>query len=214
MKLGILGSGMVGKALGGKLVELGHEVVMGTREAAKLSEWLAEVGGGARAGTFAEAASHGEIIFNATNGSGALEALQLAGEANLNGKILVDISNPLDFSKGMPPSLFVCNTDSLGEQIQRAFPNVKVVKSLNTLTAPLMVNPQLVGNGEHTIFVSGNDADAKATVVNFLKREFGWRDVLDLGDIKTARGVEMVLPLWINLYGHLGTGMLQFRVVR
>lgn len=214
MKLGILGSGMVGKALGGKLVELGHEVMMGTREPAKLTEWLAQVGGTARVGTFAEAANHGEIIFNATNGVGALEALNLAGAANLNGKILVDISNPLDFSKGMPPSLSVCNTDSLGEQIQRAFPNVKVVKSLNTLTAPLMVNPHLVGNGEHTIFVSGNDADAKATVVNFLKREFGWRDVLDLGDIKTARGVEMVLPLWITLYGQLGTGMLQFKVVR
>lgn len=214
MKLGILGSGMVGKALGGKLVELGHEVMMGTREPAKLREWLGQVGGHARVGTFAEAAAHGEIIFNATNGMGALEALKLAGEANLNGKILVDISNPLDFSKGMPPSLSVCNTDSLGEQIQQAFPNVKVVKSLNTLTAPLMVNPQLVGEGEHTIFVSGNDADAKAQVADFLQREFGWKDVLDLGDIKTARGVEMVLPLWINLYGKLGTGMLQFKVVR
>lgn len=214
MKLGVLGSGMVGQAIGGKLVELGHEVVMGTREAAKLSEWLEKVGGHARVGTFAEAANHGEIIFNATNGAGALEALKLAGEANLGGKILIDISNPLDFSNGMPPSLSVCNTDSLGEQIQRAFPNVKVVKSLNTLTAPLMVNPQLVGNGEHTIFVSGNDADAKATVVNFLKREFGWQDVLDLGDIKTARGVEMALPLWLSLYGAFGTPMIQFKVVR
>lgn len=214
MKLGVLGSGTVGQAIGGKLVELGHEVMMGTREAAKLNEWLEKVGGRAQVGTFAQAAAHGELIFNATNGAGALEALGLAGEANLNGKILIDISNPLDFSKGMPPSLLVCNTDSLGEQIQRAFPNVKVVKSLNTLTANLMVNPHLLAQAEHTIFVSGNDAGAKAQVIDFLKREFGWKDVLDLGDIKTARGVEMVLPLWLSLYGKFGTSMLQFKVVR
>lgn len=214
MKLGVLGSGTVGQAIGGKLVELGHEVVMGTREAAKLNEWLEKVKGRARVGTFAEAAAHGEMVFNATNGAGTMEALQLAGEANLSGKILIDISNPLDFSKGMPPTLLVCNTDSLGEQIQRAFPSVKVVKSLNTLTAALMVNPQGLGNGDHTIFVSGNDAEAKAQVIAFLKHEFGWKDVLDLGDIKTARGVEMALPIWLSLYGALGTSMLQFKIVR
>jgi len=214
MKLGVLGSGMVGQAIGGKLVELGHEVVMGTRDPSKLNAWLEQLEHRARVGTFAEAAAHGEMVFNATNGAGTLEALQLVGEANLSGKILIDISNPLDFSKGMPPTLLVCNTDSLGEQIQRAFPNVKVVKSLNTLTAALMVNPKGLGNGDHTIFVSGNDAEAKAQVIAFLKREFGWKDVLDLGDIKTARGVEMVLPLWVSLYGKFGTGMLQFKVVR
>ncbi len=152
-------------------------------------------------------------MFNATNGMGSLEALKLAGESNLNGKILVDISNPLDFSKGMPPSLSVCNTDSLGEQIQRAFPAVKVVKTLNTVTASLMVNPRQLADGDHHVFVSGNDAGAKAQVTDLLKTWFGWKHVIDLGDITTARGTEMYLPLWLRLWGALGTGMLNIKVV-
>jgi len=135
MKVGIFGSGMVGQTIGSKVAELGHAVMMGTRNPAKLQEWLGKVGGNARVGSLAEAAAHGEILFNATNGNGSLEALALAGEANLNGKILVDISNPLDFSHGMPPVLFVSNSDSLGEQIQRAYPKVKLIKTLNTVTA-------------------------------------------------------------------------------
>ena len=214
MKYGILGSGSVGQTIGAKLAGLGHEVMVGTRNPDKLKDWLAATGGKATVGSFAQAAAHGEMVFNATAGSGALAALQAAGAANLDGKVLIDISNPLDFSHGMPPSLSVGNTDSLGEQIQRAFPNLKVVKTLNTTTARVMVDPHLVGDGEHTIFLSGNDAEAKAKVSALLREQFGWKDILDLGDITTARGVEAMLPLWVMLYMKFGTPMLQFKIVR
>jgi predicted dinucleotide-binding enzyme len=152
------------------------------------------------------------MIFNCTAGQASLAALNQAGAENLRGKILVDISNPLDFSRGMPPSLTVVNTDSLGEQIQRAFPEARVVKSLNTMTAAIMVNPTLVP-GYHDVFVSGNDAAAKAEVTALLREGFGWRSVIDLGDITTARGAEMILPLWVMLMGVKGTALFNFRVV-
>lgn len=214
MKVGILGSGVVGQTIGGKLVELGHDVVMGTRDAGKLKEWLGKVGGKAKVGSFADAATHGEIVFNCTSGAGAIEALKMAGERSLNGKVLIDVSNPLDFSRGMPPSLLVSNTDSLGEQIQRAFPAVKVVKTLNTVNAKLMMNPKQVADGNHDIFISGNDAKAKAQVTDVLKSWFGWKNVTDLGDISTARGVEMYLPLWVRLWGALQTPMFNIKIVR
>lgn len=214
MKIGVFGSGMVGQAIAGKLAELGHEVMVGTRNPAKLQDWLGEIGGNAQAGSLAAAAAHGEILFNATNGGGSLEALALAGEVNLNGKILIDIANPLDFSQGMPPTLFVDNTDSLGEQIQRAYPQVRVVKTLNTVTASLMVNPSQLAGGDHHLFVSGNDAEAKAQVIDLLTAWFGWRQIIDLGDITTARGTEMYLPLWLRLWGALGTGLFNVKVVK
>ena len=224
MKVGIVGSGVVGQTLGAKLVERGEDVVLGTRSPGDtekkrgmgppLKDWLGRTGNKGRIATFAEAASHGEIVINATSGMGSLEALTLAGEKNLDGKILVDVANPLDFSHGMPPSLTVCNTDSLGEQIQRAFPAAKVVKTLNTMTASLMVDPAKVGGGDHDIFVSGNDADAKKRVAELLAHWFGWRSVIDLGDITTARGAEMILPIWVRLYGVLGTGMFNFKIMR
>jgi hypothetical protein len=164
-------------------------------------------------GTFAEAAAQGELVINATNGSGTLDALKAAGEATLDGKILIDISNPLDFSGGMPPSLFISNTDSLAEEIQRTFPTVKVVKTLNTMNAQIMVNPRQLRDGSHSVFVSGNDPAAKAKVSELL-RSFGWEDIIDLGDITSARGAEMYLPLWLRLWGALGTGMLNIQVVR
>lgn len=224
MRIGILGSGVVGQTIGAKLAERGEDVVLGTRSpkdtgqkrgsGAPLSEWLARVGPKGRVGTFAEAAEHGEIVINATSGTGSLEALSLAGTTNLDGKILIDIANPLDFSRGMPPSLSVCNTDSLGEQIQRAFPGARVVKTLNTTNAQVMVDPGQVAGGDHDLFVSGNDADAKARVIELLARWFGWRSVIDLGDITTARGTEMLLPIWVRLWGALGTPMFNFRIAR
>ena len=224
MKIGIIGSGVVGQTIGAKLVERGEEVVLGTRSPSNLGdkrgfgkpleEWLASTGSRARIVTFAEAAAHGEIVINATSGSGSLQALELAGDSNLNGKILIDISNPLDFSKGFPPSLTVCNTDSLGEQIQRAFPNARVVKTLNTTTAAVMVDPAKVAGGDHHLFVSGNNAAAKARVTELLRQWFGWRNVIDLGDITTARGAEMLLPLWVRLMGPLGTPMFNFKIAR
>ena len=144
MRFGVLGTGMVGLAIGNRLAELRHEVMIGTRDPSKSTDKLKSLQETVQVGTFAEAAAFGEILFNATGGAVSIDALQMAGESNLHGKVLADISNPLDFSKGMPPSLFVSNTDSLGEQIQRTFPNVKVVKTLNTVTAAIMVNPQMV----------------------------------------------------------------------
>src|SRR5436305_8081186 len=184
MRIGILGTGVVGKTLATKLVQLGHEVRMGSRTAGgeNARAWVREVEGKASEGTFEEAAAHAEIIFNCTSGLGSVEALNAASARNLEGKILIDVANPLDFSRGMPPTLSVCNTDSLGEQIQRAFPGARVVKALNTMNANVMVNPSLVA-GEHDAFVCGNDAAAKSEVTNLLREGFGWRSVIDLGDI-------------------------------
>jgi predicted dinucleotide-binding enzyme len=164
-------------------------------------------------GTFAEAVAHGQLVVAALSGQGVLEGLSLAGEAALAGKVLIDITNPLDFSKGMPPSLTVSNTDSLGEQIQRKFPKTKVVKTLNTTNAFLMVDPGQLAGGDHTMFVAGNDAAAKAEVTSILKA-FGWKDIVDLGDITMARGTEMWLPLWVRLYGALQTPMFNLKIVR
>ena len=224
MKIGIIGSGVVGQTLGAKLVERGEDVVLGTRSPGNVSdrrgfgqsldEWLKATGSKGRIGSFADAAAHGEIVFNATSGTVSLDALRLAGEQNLRGKILIDVSNPLDFSKGMPPTLTVCNTDSIGEQIQRAFPEAKIVKTLNTTNVNVMVDPRQVAGGDHDLFVSGNDAAAKARVTELLRQWFGWRNVIDLGDITTARGVEMILPVWLRLWGALGSPMFNFKIAR
>jgi len=213
MKFGVLGTGMVGLAIGNRLAELGHEVTIGTRDPSKSGDKLRSRHEAVKVGTFAEAAAFGEVVFNATQGAASIEALKLAGESGLNGKPLVDISNPLDFSKGMPPSLFVSNTDSLGEQIQRAFPKSKVVKALNTVTAPIMVNPGQVAGGDHDLFICGDDEGAKGTVIGILK-EFGWMHIHDLGDITNARAVEAVLPIWAGLFGKLGTSMFNFKIVQ
>ncbi len=215
MKLGIFGTGMVGSTIGTKLVQLGHEVKMGSRTAdnTKAAEWVKANGTKASQGTFSDAAIFGEILFNCTSGTKSLDALKLAGDKNMNGKILVDIANPLDFSKGMPPSLSVCNTDSLGEQIQRAFPNVRVVKSLNTVNCKLMVNPSSVA-GDHDSFVAGNDKAAKEKVTQILKEWFGWRSVLDLGDISGARALEMLLPIWLRLMGTFQSPNFNFKIVK
>ena len=215
MKIGILGTGMVGQAIGTKLVQLGHQVSLGSRSAnnEKATEWVKANGKNAAQGTFADAAAFGQLIFNCTAGVGSLAALNLAGAENLNGKILIDIANPLDFSKGMPPTLTVCNTDSLAEQIQRAFPEVRVIKTLNTVNCSIMVNPSLLKE-DHVVFVSGNDPEAKLRVVSILKEWFGWKSVVDLGDITTARGTEMLLPIWVRLWGVLQTPNFNFKIVK
>ncbi len=214
MKFGVLGSGMVGQAIAGKLVSLGHQVKMGSRSATneKAAAWVKSAGKGASQGTFADAAGFGEIVFNCTAGAGSLDALQAAGAQKLTDKILVDVANPLDFSHGMPPTLFISNDDSLAERIQAAFPETKVVKALNTVNANVMVNPGRVP-GETDIFVSGNDAGAKAQVTRILKDEFGWTSVIDLGDVKAARGTESYLHLWLRLLGALKTADFNVKVV-
>jgi 8-hydroxy-5-deazaflavin:NADPH oxidoreductase len=214
MRIGVLGTGMVGRTIATRLVELDHDVMMGSRTADNESatEWASGAGSRASQGTFADAAAFGELVFNCTNGMASLEALRMAEERNMAGKILVDVSNPLDVSQGMPPTLAVCNTDSLGEQIQRSFPEAKVVKTLNTVNCEVMVDPARVP-GEHDVFLSGNDAAAKAGVGELLQ-SFGWpaERIVDLGDISTARGPEMYLPLWIRLRGALDTRDLNIRV--
>jgi predicted dinucleotide-binding enzyme len=216
MNIGVLGTGGVGRAIATRLVELGHVVCMGTRdpENPNARDWLATVGTarGARVGTFADAAAHGAILVNATSGEGSIAALRLAGERNFHGKVLLDVANPLDTSTGFPPSLSVVNTDSLAEQIQRTFPALKVVKTLNTVTADVMVNPQQLPE-DTTMFVAGEDAEAKATAADIL-RSFGWRSILDLGGITSARGMEMYLQLWISLRMAQGTNGFNLRVVR
>jgi 8-hydroxy-5-deazaflavin:NADPH oxidoreductase len=227
MKIGIIGTGIVGQTIASKLAALGHDVQLGTRDVAAtlaktepgsfgqppVKDWLAQHPT-TKLVTFAAAAAHGELLVNASSGTASLAILNQAGAEHLKGKILLDISNPLDFSKGMPPSLTVCNTDSLGEQIQRAFPEARVIKTLNTMNAYLMVDPNLVGNGDHHIFVSGNDAAAKGQTIEFLQSWFGWKHVLDLGDISTARGTEMFLPLWVRMYGALKTGMFNIKIAQ
>ena len=215
MKIAVLGTGMVGETIGSKLVALGHEVKMGSRTAnnEKATAWVKQAGAKASQGTFADAAAFGEILFNCTSGAGSIEALNASGRENLKGKVLLDISNPLDFSKGMPPTLFLSNTDSLGEQIQRTFPALKVVKTLNTISANVMVDPARIP-GEHAVFVSGNDAEAKAQVKRLLTEWLGWKQVIDLGDITTSRGTESYLPLWLRLWGVMGTPDFNIQVVK
>lgn len=225
MKIAVLGTGMVGRAIAARLDELGHAVIVGTRDpAATLARteadgmgnapyaaWAATHTGIALA-TFTEAATSAEVLVNASNGAVTLDVLTLAGADNLADKVLLDIANPLDFSQGMPPTLFVKDTDSLAEQIQRTFPELRVVKTLNTLNADLMVHPTALPETT-SVFVSGNDADAKKTATTLLE-EFGHTDIIDLGDITTARGTEMLLPIWLRLMGALGTATFNFKIVR
>jgi predicted dinucleotide-binding enzyme len=217
MKVAVLGTGIVGRSLAAKLADLGHDVVVGTRDVDETlartdpdamgnppyAEWQKEHAS-VRLVPYADAGAHGEVVVNATAGQGSISALRSAGD--LAGKVVVDVANPLDFSHGFPPTLSVANTDSLGEQIQQTFPDARVVKSLNTMNAGVMVEPSRVP-GDHAVFVAGEDEAAKDTVKGLL-REFGWNDgsIVDLGGIRAARGTEMYLPLWLSLYGRLGTG--------
>jgi 8-hydroxy-5-deazaflavin:NADPH oxidoreductase len=222
MKVAIIGSGIVGQTLGKKLVELGHDVILGTRDPNKLDEakgwagsladWLNAVGNKATVATFAAAAAQGEIVINASHGMASLAILQNAGAENLQGKILIDVANELDFSQGMPPKSLAADTTSLGEKIQAAFPNTKVVKTLNTMSCGVMVNPKQIADGNHTVFVSGNDKGAKAKVTALLQ-SFGWTDIFDLGDITSARGTEMMMPIWLRAFGKLGNVPYNFKIV-
>jgi len=214
MRFGVLGSGTVGQAIATKLASLGHEVKMGARRAGgeKAAAWAAKAGKGASEGTFADAAAFGEIVFHCTKGETALEALRAAGAANLKGKIVVDVSNPLDFSKGMPPRLFTPPGDSLGEMIQREFPDARVVKALNTVNADLMGAPGRLPD-DSDLFLCGNDDTAKKQVSSLLG-SFGWKTIHDVGDISNARGTEAYLLFWIELYARWNTGAFNVHIVK
>jgi predicted dinucleotide-binding enzyme len=230
MKIGIIGTGAVGKTIASKLLELNHGVMMGTRNVSDkikstakdiygnppFNEWL-KTNNKVKLGSFAEAAAFGDLIINATNGGNSVTALINAGAKNLAGKVLVDIANPLDFSSGMPPTLLagLNNTNSLGEEIQKTFPDTMVVKTLNTMWCGLMINPNLVGKGDHINFISGNNPEAK-TKVKKLLNQFGWLDenIFDIGDITGARATESLLPIWLKVMGVTKNGAFNFKLVR
>lgn len=215
MRFGVLGTGRVGRTIGGKLVALGHEVTLGARDRGNetAAAWAAESGHGAQAGAFVEAAADAEVIVNATAGVHSIEALRSCGTSSLEGKVLLDVSNPLDPSGGFPPRILASSDDSLGEQIQRAFPGARVVKTLNTMSCDVMVNPNLAPGG--AVFVSGNDASAKRQAADILE-QFGWapEDVVDLGDIAAARGLEMYVQLWLGMMQVLGTPHFNIQLVQ
>jgi 8-hydroxy-5-deazaflavin:NADPH oxidoreductase len=215
VRIGVFGTGMVGNAIATKLVELGHDVMMGSRtpDNEKAAEWVASAGAGASQGTFADAAAHGELLFNCSGGLVSIEAIGTARTEDLEGKTLVDVANALDRSSG-GPTVLVSPTDSLAEQIQRAFPGARVVKALNTMNCLVMVEPERVP-GEHNVFVCGDDEAAKTEVVDLL-RSFGWPSerILDLGDLSAARGTEAYVALWIRLWGVVGSGDFNVQLVR
>jgi len=217
MKIAILGTGNVGDTIGSRLIELGYEVMMGSRTAnnEKALAFVSKHQKSAHAGTFADAANYGDIVINCVKGEHALAMVESIA-TNLANKILIDLSNPLDFSNGMPPSLIpsLSNTNSLGEAIQKAAPQAHVVKTFNTMWCGIMVNPNLIGNGDHVNYVCGNDANAKQQVKSLLKT-FGWKDenLLDLGDITNARATEAVLPIWLRVYGVTKKGAFNFKIV-
>ncbi len=224
MKIGILGGGGVAQTLAGKLMALGHDVVIGLRAvtpedlakprqmAVPLQDWMKASGG--KVVTLAAAAAHGEVLINAMTGQGSIPGLQAAGAAQLDGKVLIDVANPLDFSQGMPPFLMAeyAGPTSLAEQIQAAFPTARVVKAFNTIAAAVMVDPGLV-KGPHDLFIAGNDAAAKAQV-SAIARSFGWEHIVDLGDIVGARGTEALLPIWVRLWTTSGSAMHNMHVAR
>lgn len=226
MLVAVLGTGMVGQAIAGRFDELGHQVYVGTRDpvATMIRTEPDQFGNppfpawheqhpDVRLATYAEAAAAAELVVTATPGGVSLRVLEAAGAEHLDGKVLIDISNPLVFAPGGPPTMFVKDDDSLGEQIQRTFPGARVVKTLNTVNAALMAHPAMLADGDHSIFVCGDDADAKALVTDVLT-SFGHTDVIDLGDIGSSRGVEMYLPIWLRLMGALGTARFSIKVVR
>ena len=216
MRIAVLGTGMVGRTLAGKLVESGHDVVLGSRSATNEAamRWAAEAGPRARAATFFDAAAEAEVVINATPGTVSLEVLAAAGTKNLAGKVLIDVANPLDASAGFPPSLSISNTDSLAETIQRTFPTARVVKALNTMRADVMVAPEQLAGGDHDVFMAGDDAEAKEVVAGLL-RAFGWRPehIRDLGPLEAARGLEMWLPLWLRIFLKQGNSVFNIKVV-
>lgn len=216
MRHGVFGTGMVGQAIAGKLLSLGHDVRMGARDAKneKAAAFVAKSRPKASHGTFADAAAFGEMLWNCTSGVGTMPALNSAGAEHLKGKVLVDVSNPLDFSKGMPPQLSTASGDSVAEQIQRAFPSTKVVKALNTINCQIMVDANRVADGQHDVFIAGNEESAKGAVSEILRNGFGWKNIVDLGDITAARATEAYVLFWVRLMGALKTVDFNIHIVR
>jgi hypothetical protein len=211
----VLGTGSVGRTVAVALSRLGHQVTVGTRDpevTAAREDWV-RLPQSLPLRAYPAVADGVDLVVNATSGTGSLAALAAVGSDRLAGSVLLDLSNPLDFSAGFPPTLTVKDTDSLAEQIQRAFPESRVVKALNTVTAEVMVDPTLVGDGDTSVFAASDDADARRLVVGLL-HELGWRDVVELDELSAARGLEMYLPLWVRLMASLGTARFNVKLVR
>jgi 8-hydroxy-5-deazaflavin:NADPH oxidoreductase len=227
MRIAVIGTGLDGCTFASRLSGLGHDLVIGTRS---VTDTLARTQEGrtgmqpysawqhehldVRLASFADAGAHGEVIINATSGTATLSALEAVGAENLAGKVIIDMALPLDGAPGQPRSLVVAGTDSLGEQIQRTFPRAHVVKTLNTVHVDVMVDPSRIP-GLHNVFVSGDNAEAKSTAA-LLLGEFGWppESIVDLGEIRTARGVEMYSSLFFTLAGQLKTWDFNIAIVR
>jgi len=213
MRIAVIGTGPVGRTLGEGLVKVGHDVVVGTRDPDQTrarDDWR---GVTLPLVSYGEVGLNADLFINATSGANSIEALQAVGAETLGGKVLIDMANPLDNSKGFPPSLLTSNTDSLAEQLQRAFPNTRIVKAFNTVTVGVLVNPKACGGQETTMFLAGDDPDARATVAG-IASDLGWTDIVQFDDLTAARGLEMWLPLWIRLFRQFGTAMFNIKVVR
>jgi len=212
MKIAVLGTGTAGRTLAQGLQRLGHEVTIGTRDPAATrarNDWTIDIA----LLPYAEVALAADLVVNVTNGQGSLSALEMVGAETLAGKVILDVANPLDFSAGFPPTLTVKDTDSLAEQIQRAFPEAHVVKALNTVNAAVMVDPSRVGDGSTTMFLAGDDASARS-IVRGLLDALGWQDVVEFEELSAARAMEMWLPFWVRLMGRLGTADFNLKIVR
>jgi 8-hydroxy-5-deazaflavin:NADPH oxidoreductase len=203
-RVGVLGTGEVGRRLAGGLHSRGHNVMIGSRDPGKpgLSEWLAGDGAGIEAGTFAQAAAHGELLVLAVLGEAAEEAIAAAGPENFSGKVVIDAMNPLDFSGGFPPKLSISGEDSLGERVQRALPAAKVVKAFNTIGNPYFVDPSF-SEGQPTMLIAGDEESAKGTVRDLLA-DFGWSDTIDIGGIEGSRELEAICIAWVKIGGARG----------
>jgi hypothetical protein len=213
MRIAIIGTGIVGRTLALGLQGAGHDVVVGTRdprETSRREEWA---GLEVPLRALGMVAADADLVVNATSGGASVAALGEVGSDLLAGKVLMDVANPLDFSQGFPPTLSVKDTDSLAEQIQRAFPEARVVKALNTVTASVMVDPGSLGDGDTTIFAAGDDPEARELVVGLL-RELGWHDIVELDGLHNARGLEMWMGMWVRLMGALGTAEFNLKLVR
>ena len=212
-RVGVLGSGEVGRRLAVGFCSRGHDVMIGSREPGKpeLQDWLSDDGAGIKAGTFAEAAAHGELLVLAVQGNAAEEAIAAAGPANFSGKVVIDATNPLDFSGGFPPRLSITGADSLGERVQRALPEAKVVKAFNTIGNPYFVDPSF-SEGQPTMLVAGDDDGAKQTVRDVLA-DFGWSDVVDIGGIEGSRELEAICIVWVKIGGARGSWDHAFKLL-
>lgn len=213
MQIGILGTGEVGRTLATGFAGAGHDVMIAGRTEAKAAERTREVKTAAlKTGTFTDAAAFAELVVLSVSGSVAVDVLRSVSR-QVSGKVVIDTTNPLSFPEGKPMQLLVANSDSLAEQLQRVVPDARIVKALNMMNSRVMIEPAML-KGEHVACIAGNDPAAKRSVEERLQSDFGWSQIIDLGDITAARGMESWMHLWLKLWGSLGTAQFNIGIVR